>query len=177
MSVVTASELNDHLADEPADDIPTEVIELEEPRWEPRHIHVPRPVVWVLLISFCLLVIVMGLLGLARSTMTYGMSQVGAATTARLANIQGSLASAGVPASALRRLAVAARPGVNIGDAIEALADADRDLEPFVGNPAVVSIRTELRGILDELSAIRYGAALTPSVSATPLPTLTFPTP
>ena len=149
--------------------------EVEEPVWEPRHIHLPRILVGAILSFFVLVVIVACIWGLAQSTLTYGMIPVDSATTARLARVQRDLAFAGVPESALRHLVAAARPGINIGDAIEALVDADRDLEAWSKNPAVASARAELRSTLYQLSRKRYGGTEGTSVMLTPLPTLTLP--
>jgi hypothetical protein len=92
--------------------------------------------------------------------------------------IQHELAVAGVPESALRRLAAAARPGINIGDAIEALADADRDLETWSKIPAVAAARAELRSTLAQLGGQRNGTRDKGTPAAlTPLPTLILPGP
>jgi hypothetical protein len=45
--------------------------EFEEPSWEPRQIHVPRTLVWAILIGFALLVVLMSIWGFARGTWWY----------------------------------------------------------------------------------------------------------
>ena len=173
MSAVIASSVEHQPVDQAGDHTSTEPEnELEEPVWEPRRIHLPRRLVWAILFCFVLVVIVACIWGLAQSTLTYGMVPVDSAATARLAQVQHDLASAGVPQSALRHLVTAARPGINIGDAIEALVDADRDLEAWSKIPAVASARAELRSTLDQLSGKRYGGTF---VTLTPLPTLALP--
>ncbi len=164
---------------EPVDEPTTEPeFEIEEPVWQPRRIRVPRWLAWGVLFCFALVVIVAGVWGLAHSTLTYGMSPVDAGTSARLAQVRRELAVAGVPESALRRLAAAARPGINIGDAIEALVDADRDLETWSKIPAVAAARAELRSILARLDGRRYGTRYEGTPAAlTPLPTLILPGP
>ncbi len=168
--------------DQPLEEIPDETLdwEVEEAYWEPRRIRVPRPLVWGTLIVFIVAILVMGFWGLTRSTWTYGMVAVDPATTDDLTRIHRELLAAGVPESALRHLAAAARPGINIGDAIEALADADKDLDRLSANPAVASALGELRHILNDLECRRYGGqciVATPSFTATPGPPLEFPAP
>jgi len=183
MSAVITAHLESQPSDETVSDIPPEMVETvaEEPRWEPRRVHVPRSLVWGVLIVFALAIVAMGVWGLAHSTWTYGMTPVGSATTERLGRIYRELSNAGVPEVSLRHLAIAARPGINIGDAIEALVDADKDLDKLSSNPVVASARGELRGILSSLSTGRYGGYVypspTPLITGTPLPTLAFPTP
>ena len=41
---------------------------LEEPTWEPPRVHVPRALVWAILISFVLLVVVLSIWGFAHGT-------------------------------------------------------------------------------------------------------------
>jgi len=137
---------------------------------EPRRIHVPRPLVWGFLAVFTLTIVAMGVWGLGHSTLTYGMTSVDAATTERLAQIQASLKEAGAPQAALRQMEIAAKPGVNIGDAIEALVEADQALEPMSGNAVIASARAELRIIQQDLEDRRYGGVSGPT--ETPLPTV-----
>ena len=146
---------------------------------EPRRIHVPRPLVWGFLAVFTLTIVAMGVWGLGHSTLTYGMTSVDAATTARLAQIQASLKEAGAPQAALRQMEIAAKPGVNIGDALEALVDADKALEPVSQSAMIASARQELRGVLSGLRSTQYWWVLTPAspLNGTPLPTLIIPSP
>jgi hypothetical protein len=104
------------------------------------------------------------------------MIPVDSTTTARLANINRALESAGVPSVALRHVTIAAQPGINIGDAAEALADANRDLEPYLGNPVVAAAQAELHGILNDLNSRRYGISWPPTTE-TPRPTFALPIP
>jgi hypothetical protein len=70
--------------------------------------------------------------------------------------------------------------GLNIGDAIEAVANANKALEPVSNDPIIAPLSVELHDILNDLSRRRYGAwtpNLTPLVSATPLPTLIISSP
>jgi hypothetical protein len=140
--------------------------------WTPRRVRIPRAIVWGSLGLFLAAVIVLGVWGLAQSTWTYGMVAVDRATTARLAQLEADLRTAGAPQAALQYLSVAARPGINIGDAIEALVEADKALQPASDNPAVAAARQNLRTILNDLSHSRYGYY---EASSTPLPTLSLP--
>ena len=151
----------------------------ETPSLEPRRVHVPRPLVWAVLILFSMTIVAMGVWGLGHSTLTYGTKFVDATTTERLAQIQTKLREANAPEAALRQMAIASRPGVNIGDALEALVSADKALEPMSQNVMVASIRQELRGVLSGLRSVQYWWLLTPAspLNVTPLPTLVIPTP
>jgi hypothetical protein len=147
----------------------------EEGYWEPRHIRVPQSIMWAIIALLSLGAAALAIWGLAHSTMTYGVPPVDAATTARLSKIRTELEAAGAPAAAMRYLAIATQPGLNIGDAIDALASANKALEPVSNDPIIVPLSTELHGILNDLSGRRYGPWTpnpTPLVSATPLPTL-----
>jgi hypothetical protein len=146
---------------------------------EPRRVHVSRPLVWAILILLSLTIVVLGVWGLAHSTLTYGMSSVDSATTERLAQIQTRLREANAPEAALRQMAIASRPGVNIGDALEALANADKALEPMSQSAVIASARQELRGVLSRLRGEQYWWLSTPmsSPNATPLPTLIIAAP
>lgn len=146
---------------------------LGESLLEPRRIRLPRFLVWDLLVLLVLAAIAAVGWGLAHSTWTYGVSSVDSATTARLVRVREKLAAAGAPEAALRHLAIAAQPGINAGDAIEALVSADKALEPVSGEAAIAPVRRELRAILDELAGKRYGQSvrpMQPAVSATPIP-------
>jgi hypothetical protein len=151
----------------------------ETPALEPRRVHVSRPLVWAVLILFGVTIVAMGLWGLGHSTLTYGMKSVDAATTGRLAQIQTKLREANAPEAALRELAIASQPGVNIGDALEALVSADKALEPMRQNAMIASARQELRDISGRLWSQQNWWLSTPASSpdVTPLPTLALPTP
>jgi hypothetical protein len=135
---------------------PEETYAEEESYWEPRHIRVPRRLVWGIIILLALVTAALALWGVAQSTLTYGGHPVDAATTERLTKLHTTLRAAGAPETALRRLAVAAQPGVNVGDAFEALVDADKALEPVGGAPAIASARQDLRSILATLCKQQY---------------------
>ena len=147
----------------------------EENHWEPRHIRVPRSIMWGIIAILSLGVAALAIWGLAHSTMTYGVPPVDAATTARLSKIRTELEAAGAPAAALRYLAIATQPGINVGDAIDTLASANKALEPVSDAPIIMPLSIELHDVLNDLSGRRYGPWTpnpTPLVSATPLPTL-----
>ena len=147
----------------------------EENYWEPHHIRVPQSIMWSVIALLSLSAVALAMWGLAHSTMTYGVPPVDAATTARLSQIRTELEAASAPAAALRYLAIATQPGVNIGDAIDALASANKALEPVSGDPAITPLSVELHDILNDLFGRRYGPWTPnpiPLVSATPLPTL-----
>ncbi len=143
--------------------------------WEPRHIRVPRSIMWGVIALLSLGTVALATWGLAHSTMTYGVGPVDAVTTARLSQIRIELEAAGAPAAVLRYLDIAAQSGVNIGDAIDALADANNALEPTSSDPTITPLSAELHDILDDLSARRYGGQI--SASPIPLPTLSVPAP
>jgi len=154
---------------------PEEEESVEENYWEPRHIHVPRSIMWAVIALLSLGAAALAMWGLVHSTMTYGVGPVDAVTMARLSQIRTELEAAGAPAAALRYLDIAAQPGVNIGDAIDALAGANKALELMSSNPTIAPLAAELHDILDDLSARRYGGQI--SASPTPPPTLSIPTP
>jgi hypothetical protein len=152
----------------------------EESYWEPRHIHVPRSVVWAIIALLSLGIIALAVWGWIHSTWWYGSQiTVDAPTTAYLARIRAGLAAAGAPEAALRRMAVATRPDANVDDTLDALEDVDRALEPMRDNATIVPIRGELRSALHDLIELRHWGGWrpsgTPSASVTPLPTLTIP--
>jgi hypothetical protein len=129
---------------------------------------------------FVVAILAMSMWGLAHSTWWYEMTQVDAATSARLAQMHRELLAAGVPETSLHYLAVAAQPGTYVDEALDALLRADQDLEKLSDNPAVAPARAELQAILADLSNKRYRWAYptsTPSASVTPFPTLAIPTP
>jgi hypothetical protein len=74
--------------------------------------------------------------------------------------------------AALQYLSVAARPGINIGDAIEALVETDKALQLASDNPVIAAAQHNLRAILNDLHNRRYGYS---AASRTPLPTLSLP--
>ncbi len=47
---------------------PDEELELEEPTWEPQRVHVPRTLVWAILICFVLLIVIISIWGFARGS-------------------------------------------------------------------------------------------------------------
>jgi len=153
MSAVITPHFESQPSDQPANDTPVEMpdIAIEEPQWEPRRVHVPRPLVWGILILFGLVIVVMGVWGLVRGSGWYG-TPVDSATSAHLAQIHRELLAAGVPETSLRHLARAAQSGTYKREAIELLESADQDLKELSGNPAVASARTELLAILGDLS-------------------------
>ena len=143
-----------------------------EPRpFEPRRIHVSRPLVWVFLVMFSLTIVALGVWGLGHSTLTYGAGSLDRATTERLARIQSNLREANAPEAALRRMAIVTQPGVNIGDAIEALADTEKALEPMSNNAVIASALAELRTIRQDMRNRYYGGYSGP----TPTPLATLP--
>jgi len=142
----------------------------EENYWEPRHIRVPRSIMWGIIALLSLGAAALAMWGLAHSTMTYGVGPVDAATTARLSQIRAELEAAGAPTAVLRYLAIATQPGINIGDAIDALASANKALEPVSGDPTITPLSAELHDILNDLSGHRYGRQM----SASPSPLLTL---
>jgi hypothetical protein len=176
MSTIIVAQWGGHSSDPPVPASNLDVLDTppETPALEPRRVHVSRPLVWAVLVLFGLTIVAMGLWGLGHSTLTYGMSPVDSATTERLAQIQTLLREANAPEAALRQMAIASRPGVNIGDAIEALANADEALEPASGKTAIASAQAELRVILQDLTSKRYGSSVP---ITTPLPTLPLPVP
>jgi len=178
MSAVLAANLSgefpNQLEDDVFDEEPEDAIEM--PEWEPRRVHVPRFLVWGVLSLFVVAILAMSMWGLAHSTWWYGMTQVDAATTARLAQMHRELLAAGVPESSVRRLATAAQPETYVDEAIEALLSADQDLEKLGSNPTVASARAELQVILANLSHNRFGRG-GDLPTYTPLPTFTFLTP
>jgi hypothetical protein len=154
---------------------PEEEAPVEENYWEPRHIHVPRSIMWGVIALLSLGAAALAMWGLAHSTMTYGVGPVDAVTTARLSQIRTELEAAGAPAAALRYLDLAAQPGVNIGDAIDALAGATKALGLMSSNPTIAPLAAELHDISNNLSARRYGGQI--SASPTPLSILSTLTP
>jgi len=145
---------------------------------ERRRIRLPKSVVWGILVILGLAAIAAVVWGLAQSTWTYGVPTMDSATTTRLAQLRDKLSTAGAPGEALRYLETASQPGINVGDAIEALVSADQALEPASASTAISSARQELRAILDDLNRQRYGyySTATPR-DMTPLPSLAIPTP
>jgi hypothetical protein len=171
MSAVISANWESQATDQPIPELDSTPLDTAvEPRLlEPRRIHVSSPLVWAFLILSSLAMVAMGVWGLAHSTLTYGMSSVDSVTTERLAQIQTRLREANAPEAALRQMAIAARPGVNIGDAMEAIVEADQALEPMSGSTVIASAQTELRVIGQNLTNKRYGES---GPTMTPLPTL-----
>lgn len=159
---------------------PEDEYALGESLLDARRIRLPRGLVWGILVLFVLAIITAAVWGLINSTWTYGAGPVDSATTARLVQLRAKLAAAGAPAAALRCMDIAAQPGINIGDAIEALVSADKELDAVSEQAAIAAPRQELRLILEQLSGSRYGS--NPSsgdqgASLTPLPTLAITMP
>ena len=152
----------------------------EESYWEPRHIRVPRRLVWGIIALLILGTLVLAIWGWIHSTWWYGSQiTVDAGTREHLVQIRAKLAAAGAPEVALRRMAVATRPGVSLDDAIDALDDVDSTLEPMRDDATIAPIRGQLRGVLNGLINLRHGGGGrswgTPSAGVTPLPTLAIP--
>jgi hypothetical protein len=166
--------------DAPETDLEDELEEAdveEESYWEPRHIHVPRRLVWAIIILLVLIMAALAVWGWIHSTWWYGSQiPVDAGTRQYLIEMRTQLAAAGAPDLALRQMAIATRPGANVDDAIGALEDADRALEPLKDDATIAQIRGQLRGVLSGLINLRHwGGARqsgSSSASATPLPTL-----
>ena len=185
MSTILAAQWSSQSSDlpDPASDLELLDTPPEAPPLEPRRVHVSRPLVWAILILFSLTIVAMGLWGLGHSTLTYGMSPVDPAMTERLAQIQSQLREANAPKAALRYIATASQPGVNIGDAIEALTNAEKALEPASGKIEIASARAELHVILQDLynKSYRgywgYGGSGGSRLTTTPLPTLPLTAP
>src|SRR5512136_1994190 len=158
MSTVLAAQWENQSSEPPVPESNLDLLDTspEAPSLEPRRVHVSRPLVWAILILFSLTIVAMGLWGLGHSTLTYGMSPVGSATTERLAQIQTQLRAANAPEAALRQMEIASRPGANIGDALEALVSADKALEPMSQNAMIASARQELRGVLSDLQSKQF---------------------
>ena len=177
MSAVITANWEGQPSDQPPPELDLDVLApVIEPRpAEPRRVRMPRPLVWGFLALFSLAITVMGVWGLAHSTLTYGMSAVDSATTWRLEQIQSRLKEANAPEAALRQMAIAVRPGVNIGDALEALANTEETLEPMSGNAAIALAQAELLAIHQELIGKRYGGSGGPTT--TPLPTVPLTVP
>lgn len=148
MSDETPEERKDELEGEGMlEDGLEEEYEPEEPPAPPRRVHIPRPVTLGVLAALALVLILTSLWGLSRGTLTYGMWNLDADTTAHLKQVYDDLAAAGAPETALRRLAVATQPGINIGNAVEAITDAGKVLEPMSDRPAIASALQRLGNI------------------------------
>lgn len=155
---------------------PEDEYALGESLIEPRRIRLPRWLVWGILVIFVLAIIAAAGWGLLNSTWTYGAGPVDSATTARLVQLRANLAAAGAPAAALRYMDIAAQPGVNIGDAIEALTSADKELDAVSEQAAIAAPRQELRLILEQLSGNRYESSTSPeTITPWPAPALPMP--
>lgn len=177
MSAVITANWDDQPSDQQPPELDLDVLApvIEPHPAEPRRVRVSRPLIWGFLALFSLAITVMGVWGLAHSTLTYGMSAVDSTTTRRLEQLQSRLMEANAPEGVLRQMAIAVRPGVNIGDALEALANAEEALEPMSGNAAIASAQAELLAIHQELIGKRYGGSSGPTM--TPLPTVPLTVP
>jgi hypothetical protein len=120
-------------------------------------VRVPKSIVWGILILLGVVLLVAVIWGFTQSTITYGVPTVDAATTAQLSRIRATLVAADAPPAALQHLDVAAQPGVNVGDAIEALVITIQELTPITDNPPLVEARKELHLIWNDLDERRYG--------------------
>lgn len=155
---------------------PEDEYALGESLIESRRIRLPRWLAWGIVGNFILTIITAAVWGLINSTWTYGAGPVDSATTARLVQLRAKLAAAGAPAAALRYMDIAAQPGVNIGDAIEALTGADKELDAVSEQAAIAAPRRELRLILEQLSGNRYGSSTSPeTITPWPAPALPMP--
>ncbi len=177
MSAVFTTNWQDQPSGQPPPELDLDTLNpVIEPRpAEPRRVRVSRPLVWGFLALFSLTITVMGVWGLAHSTLTYGMSAVDSTTTRRLEQIQSRLREANAPEAALRQMAIAVRPGVNNGDALEALANTEEALEPMSGNTAIALAQAELLAIHQELTFKLHGGSSGPT--PTPLPTVPLTVP
>ncbi len=142
---------------EPADLAPDEI----EPEPFVAHPARPRPRLRMAIIVAAVLALVamvaIALWSYSTSTFTYGMSPVNSGTSQHLARIRAELAKAGAPEAALRQIDVAAQPGVNVGDAIEALVTADKALQVADGTVVQSPAYQELLDVLRRLESARYG--------------------
>jgi len=112
------------------------------------------------------------LLFLGQSTWTYSRQPVDTATTDRLARLHADLVAAGAPEAAVRLVARAAHLGAYQGDAIEALAEAERILAAARGDdPSLAAARQELRAVYAHLYVKEYGGCpgVDISKSSTPI--------
>jgi hypothetical protein len=155
--------------DERADDEPAAGPGDDAPTLPPA---IPRPVGRVLVVIaaliLCAVLAVAAAVGWTRSTWTYGATTVDRDTSQRLARLADELAQAGAPQVAVAHVAAASQPGINIGDALEALATAQMTLAGATDSLALLRARAELNSIYSDLYTHQYGRY--------PLPQMPHPT-
>ena len=132
-----------------------------------------RGLVVVASLILCLVLTVAAVVGWTRGTWTYGATSVDRATSQRLARLADQLTQAGAPRAAIVHVKAAARPGINIGDAIEALATAQQILQDIPETRALLQARAELNLIYRDLTMRQYGHSPETPFRPTPRPHLT----
>jgi len=133
---------------------------------------VGRAVVIIASLILCVVLAVAAAVGWTRSTWTYGATTVDRNTSQRLARLADDLAQAGAPQVAVAHVAAASQPGINIGDALEALATAQMALAGTTDSLALLRARAELNIIYSDLYMHQYGRYPMPQ---TPHPTRPTP--
>ena len=133
---------------------------------------VGRALVVLASLILCLVLAVAAAVGWTRSTWTYGATTVDRDTSQRLARLADDLAQAGAPRVAVAHVAAASQPGINIGDALEALATAQMALTGTTDSLALLRARAELNMIYSDLYMHQYGRYPMPQ---TPHPTRLTP--
>jgi len=120
----------------------------------------------------CVVLAMAAAVGWTRSTWTYGATTVDRDTSQRLARLADDLAQAGAPQVAVAHVTAASQPGINIGDALEALATAQMALAGTTNSLALLRARAELNIIYSDLYMHQYGSYPMPH---TPRPTRPAP--
>ena len=137
---------------------------------------IPRPaargLVVITSLILCVVLALAAAVGWTRSTWTYGATTVDRDTSQRLARLADDLAQAGAPRVAVTHVTAASRPGINIGDALEALATAQMALAGTTDSLALLRARAELNVIYSDLYMHQYGRYPMPQ---TPHPTRLTP--
>ena len=118
---------------------------------------VGRAVVIIASLILCAVLAVAAAVGWTRSTWTYGATTVDPDTSQRLARLADDLAQAGAPQVAVTHVTAASQPGINIGDALEALATAQMALAGTTNSLALLRARSELNIIYSDLYMHQYG--------------------
>ncbi len=168
--------LNESEPEQETDEIWLDDEEVLEAGPLPRRTPVRRSIVWgVIILSLVVLagLMALGLWGLTQSsTAMYGnsLAPVGPATRARLQQLRVELAAAGASQAVLDKIDFAARPGTNIGDAVEALASADSALKTASPNSALAAERAQMLSLLSELQSQMYGWGRSSTQMYTPAP-------
>ncbi len=116
-----------------------------------------RALVVIASLILCAVVALAAAVGWTRSTWTYGATTVDRDTSQRLARLADDLAQAGAPQLAVAHVAAASQPGINIGDALEALATAQMALAGTTDSLALLRARAELNIIYSDLYMHQYG--------------------